>query len=122
MTLYTFTHLGKVTKAVRPILLPGKVLSQSEADCTSPEVKLYFSQIVYPQLLTIETVAMDGIVIGHIGLLQNSVAVLLSLTTIQSLLHIPDMEDQRKVVVQGQPDLGTKGKPLQLLVSKTPTN
>ena len=65
---------------------------------------------------------MDGVVLGHIGLLQNSVAVLLSLTTIQSPLNIPDMEDKGKVVAQGQPDVGTKGKGLQLLVSKAPAN
>ena len=109
-----------MTKAVRPILLPGKVWSQSEADCVSPEVKLYFSQTNNSPLLTIETVAMHGIVLGHICLLQNSVAVLLSLATIQSLLNIPDMEYQRKVVAQGQPNLGMKGKGLQCLVSIAP--
>ena len=69
---------------MRPILLPGKVRSQSEADFTSPVLGLDFSQIIYPQLLTIETVAMDWVVFGHIGLLQDSVTVLLSLATIRT--------------------------------------
>ena len=37
--IFAFTYLGKVTKPVRPILLPGKVWSQSRADFTSPKIR-----------------------------------------------------------------------------------
>ena len=36
--LQAFIYLGKVSRAERPILLPGKVWSQSRADFTSPEI------------------------------------------------------------------------------------
>ena len=63
---------------------------------------------------------MDWVVLRHICLLQNSVAVLLSTTTISSLFSIPDMEDKWKAVAQGQPDLGKESKLLQLLVCIAP--
>ena len=77
-------------------------------------------QVIYPELLTIEAMAMDGVVLGHLCFLQNSVAVLLSITTISSLFNIPDMEDKGKAVAQGQPDLGKESKLLQFLVCVAP--
>ena len=63
---------------------------------------------------------MHGVVLRHIGLLQNPIAISHSLTTIMSLLNIPDVEHKGKVVAQSQSDLVTKSKLLQLLVSIAP--
>lgn len=63
---------------------------------------------------------MHRVVPWHICLLQNPIAIFLSLTTIFSLLNIPDVEHKGKVVAQSQPDLVTKSKLLQLLVSIAP--
>ena len=43
------------------------------------------------KILTIETVAMDGVVLRDIGLPQDLIAITLSLATISSLVNVPDM-------------------------------
>ena len=64
--------------------------------------------------------SVDGIVLGNIGLPQDAIAIALSLTTISSLLDIPNMEDKRQVESECQLDLGLEGKGLELPVSKAP--
>ena len=76
--------------------------------------------IISPQTLTIETVAVDGVVLGNIGFLQDAIAIALSLTTISSFLNVPDMQNKGEIELQCQLNLGRKDKALHLLFSIAP--
>ena len=54
----------------------------------------------------------SGVVLWNIGLLQNAIAISLSLTTISSLFDVPDMQDKGEIELQCQLDMSTKSKDL----------
>ena len=53
-----------------------------------------------------------GVVLWNIGLLQNAIAISLSLTTISGLFDVPDMQDKGEIELQCQLDMSTKSKDL----------
>ena len=102
-----------------PILLAGKVESHFSADSQLPGESNHktFQQQAFS---TIETVSMDGEIPWHIALLQNAIAVLLGQTPVKCPALVANMQDQGKVVPQGEQDLRTKSCGLNVSVSETP--